>query len=191
MKPLDLPIRKRLKKNYHLCENCGREYYRRTGNDPKRITRFCNRDCMSAPKSPKIEAVADAPSATDSNLSPASRKAAKTKRLSSFIPTPIAADLVGYSRDHVAELARSGQIAATKGTGKNDRWHVSLPSLEQYAQKQLFPVSRVAKFVGYSTSQVRRLASAGKVEATKEGRNWYVSVDSMRQYVLSQYSAAA
>ena len=48
--------------------------------------------------------------------------------------------------------------------------------------KKLLPIKHVVESVSYSRDYITRLAREGKIVATHIGRNWYVDIDSLKNY---------
>jgi hypothetical protein len=59
---------------------------------------------------------------------------------------------------------------------------IGLPS----PQRHWYPVSQVAKSTPYSATFVRQLARQGKIDATKIGRDWLTTQQSVLQYIQTQ-----
>lgn len=55
-----------------------------------------------------------------------------------------------------------------------------------YPNRSFMPAKDAAKLVDYSSDYVSRLAREGKVVAEQRNRQWYVSVDSLKLFVLQQ-----
>lgn len=110
---LELPVRQRDPRNIHVCERCGREYYRRTGNKPERTTRFCSNDCRWGH---------DLPALVTATALPAHDLASAAK----------AGDIVGYSASQVRRLAADKRIVAVGGGGRGKSWSISISSLRGY-----------------------------------------------------------
>lgn len=108
-----LPPRRKNPRNFHQCERCGCTYYRRTGNNPNRVTRYCSNECKFRREVVKPPApVAIVPLG--------------------YVAPRQAGEIVGYSASQVRRLAGQQRIASLGG-GKGGRlMHVSLQSLRAY-----------------------------------------------------------
>lgn len=51
--------------------------------------------------------------------------------------------------------------------------------------KQMLSIRYASERIGYSHDYVTRLAREGKISATQVGRNWFVDMDSVQQYVAA------
>jgi len=94
----------------HICQRCGQPYYRRTGNNPKRVTKYCSNDCKFKRNEP-LPAPALPPD---------------------FLLAKAAGERVGYSASQVRRLAAAKKIDAVGGGGRGKFWRVSLSSLRGY-----------------------------------------------------------
>ncbi|MCB9811703.1 hypothetical protein H6783_02220 [Candidatus Nomurabacteria bacterium] len=59
-------------------------------------------------------------------------------------------------------------------------------SFDPSPQAKFIPVKEAAKLVGYTTDYVAKLAREGKVDARRNGRQWFVGRDSVKLFSLQQ-----
>lgn len=116
-----------------------------------------------------------------------------------YVSSKRASEISGYAQDYIGQLARSGQIEATRTGGL---WYVWMESLESYKNKSdeaktvlpkdlkpqekeseilvsfdgkdYISANRAAKITGYNQDYVGQLARSGKILSRQVGNRWYV-----------------
>ena len=116
-----------------------------------------------------------------------------------YVSSKRAAELSQYAQDYIGQLARSGQIEATRVGGL---WYVLMDSLNSYQAspevgktlihkerspssedsnvlvsfdgKDYISASRASKLTGYNQDYIGQLARTGKVLARQVGNRWYI-----------------
>ena len=119
-----------------------------------------------------------------------------------YISSKRAAEMCGYARDYVGQLARGGLIQAERISGL---WYVLLESIQAYKEKATshMPVPppyrpepntesvvtlegrdyvsalRAAKLTGYNPDYIGQLARGGKISSRQIGNRWYVDREAL------------
>jgi hypothetical protein len=116
-----------------------------------------------------------------------------------YVSSKKAAELTGYARDYIGQLARGGYIDAERVGGL---WYVSMESISKYENnsetakmiavtsrestpsvsessihfggREYFSASRASKLSGYNQDYIGQLARGGKIPSRQIGNRWYV-----------------
>lgn len=84
----------------------------------------------------------------------------------------------GHLRDFVNFVARSLERSLTI-------WLEAVkPEISKKIDEKYLPISKVYKDTPYSQEYLSLLARRGKIEAVKFGRNWYITKDAVRKYLV-------
>ncbi len=125
-----------------------------------------------------------------------------------YVSSKRASEISGYAQDYIGQLARTGQIKATRVGGL---WYVLMDSLESYRTgseqgsiptatpaaarsdhernaldsfvsldgKDYISANRASKITGYNQDYVGQLARSGKILSRQVGKRWYIDQEGL------------